>query len=760
VQLLVVDDAQLLPPSTVHYVDDLLLREPRALRVMLLSRWDLAFNRLVPELLGDLSAIRGGVFQLEPAEAAVLIAHHARTTSPAVAQAVMTRTQGWCAAVVLTAKAVGASPDPEAHAQGLRREATGLDRVASEVFAALTPRQRHLLLCTVGEGTLSALSAVQVTGDAEAVHVLQQMESLGLLVTRLGDDAYRIHPLLGEVARRRLVAGGVEVVRAKSTVLRAIRLDLAQGEVSTPFHRLLGIGETEQAAAILEQHGVTLVLDGHRDWVRDFARHHPEEVEANPESWLCVALAWWLHGDTAKARHWLERIRVHEHRSGLTPEDSRCPRKVALVRLLQARFGDDSASEAITAARQLSAGPGSWEAADALQAALLCETGVALNRMGDLGEGRVALSAAVLAGRAGQLGELTAIALSHLALNQHMSGREHACLQVADEALAVLRTYPNPQPLTVRRSELARELALGQAEPWRSPGVDTTRGPSDPDSTSEFWHSVLRSRANLFAGSVPSAERVLDIVLDTPTLPRHLRVSGLVERVLQAGLASDRPALARIGEALRILGAEGEGALAGALRADLLGNQPGADALLRRAVTHATTMQPPTAAIALVCRAQLLDARGEKREALALLTAAVTSTEMRRTVLPFLGWLRHGTPVRSLLEGLAPSFPSSWLCELVVASHVHPDLSTLLGPLTPTPYERSQTGDAVATTALSGRERAVLHGLARGSTYADIASDLVLSENTVKTHVSNLYRKLGVTRRSRALAVARSSGVL
>jgi hypothetical protein len=30
----------------------------------------------------------------------------------------------------------------------------------------------------------------------------------------------------------------------------------------------------------------------------------------------------------------------------------------------------------------------------------------------------------------------------------------------------------------------------------------------------------------------------------------------------------------------------------------------------------------------------------------------------------------------------------------------------------------------------------------------------------VKTHVSSLYRKLGVTRRSEALAIARSSGVL
>ncbi len=129
-------------------------------------------------------------------------------------------------------------------------------------------------------------------------------------------------------------------------------------------------------------------------------------------------------------------------------------------------------------------------------------------------------------------------------------------------------------------------------------------------------------------------------------------------------------------------------------------------------------------------------------------------------MVPFLGWLRHGTPVRTLLQRLDTVFRSSWVRELVLASNVHPDLATLLGPVTPTPHERTQAADAMATAALSGRERAVLHELARGSTYADIASNLVLSENTVKTHVSSLYRKLGVTRRSDALAVARSSGVL
>jgi len=54
----------------------------------------------------------------------------------------------------------------------------------------------------------------------------------------------------------------------------------------------------------------------------------------------------------------------------------------------------------------------------------------------------------------------------------------------------------------------------------------------------------------------------------------------------------------------------------------------------------------------------------------------------------------------------------------------------------------------------------VLFALAHGSSYADIAESLVITENTVKTHVSSLYAKLGVTRRSHALRAARAARLI
>jgi DNA-binding CsgD family transcriptional regulator len=78
-------------------------------------------------------------------------------------------------------------------------------------------------------------------------------------------------------------------------------------------------------------------------------------------------------------------------------------------------------------------------------------------------------------------------------------------------------------------------------------------------------------------------------------------------------------------------------------------------------------------------------------------------------------------------------------------------------PAAPGPAAAADPAGAV--DALSPREREILALLARGLSNKELARALSLSENTIKTHLANLYAKLGVGRRTQALVVAQRLGI-
>jgi putative nucleotidyltransferase with HDIG domain len=61
---------------------------------------------------------------------------------------------------------------------------------------------------------------------------------------------------------------------------------------------------------------------------------------------------------------------------------------------------------------------------------------------------------------------------------------------------------------------------------------------------------------------------------------------------------------------------------------------------------------------------------------------------------------------------------------------------------------------------LSPREADVLRSLASGKVYKQIASDLGLSTSTIRTHLHNMYRKLGAADRAQAVLIATERGWL
>ena len=102
-------------------------------------------------------------------------------------------------------------------------------------------------------------------------------------------------------------------------------------------------------------------------------------------------------------------------------------------------------------------------------------------------------------------------------------------------------------------------------------------------------------------------------------------------------------------------------------------------------------------------------------------------------------------------EGHAPLLAQ--ICTLAARARI-PLQTPSAAPPVPDPAE------TLAPYGLTGRELAVLRLLAAGRTNAQIGAELYISPKTAGVHVTNILRKLGVTNRVQAAALAERAGLL
>jgi LuxR family transcriptional regulator, maltose regulon positive regulatory protein len=154
----------------------------------------------------------------------------------------------------------------------------------------------------------------------------------------------------------------------------------------------------------------------------------------------------------------------------------------------------------------------------------------------------------------------------------------------------------------------------------------------------------------------------------------------------------------------------------------------------------------------------------QEQEALAALSEAVGLAEPEGYIRSFVD---EGAPMENLLSKLRAQErkqgPTPYL-DTVLASFSssvfprkehHPEL-----PASPPGLRLTHEQPHALLDPLSAREQEVLHLLEQGASNQEIAEALVVTDATIKYHVSNILSKLQVRNRTQAVARARSLGLL
>lgn len=754
---LILDDYHVIQNKVIHVaVGHLLDYAPINLHMVILSRTDPPFQLSRLRVSGQLAEVRMEHLRFSTEEAAEFL--H-RTAGLQLSQddivALTDRTEGWAAGLQMAAISMRGRTDPSAFVSAFAGSHRFVfDYLLEQVLDRQPPAVRDFLLKTSVLERLSAplCDAVAET-DGSARGMLDALERANLFLTSVDDERawYRYHHLLSDLLRLLLE----QEHPGLSTELhhRASHWFESQGLLSESLQHALVAGDMELVAHIVSGNVLFLVEnDEAAKTLRQIEAVPINEVIARP--WLGIARAWALGAaQVQKSKEVLEAVEACLANLADRDEARRLRGHIAAARayvfslqgdrnntIAQAQLADDLLPSDETAVRAMNLTV--WgdirtddrkhdpEALPMLERALE----LALQA----GKPHVAMTAA------------SAIASANLHL-----GRFHEIERVCRQALLIADGYERRYQRSLSATAgvyalLARVLAEWcdneQAVALARRGLLLSERWGQADT--EVICLNYLGRALALANDWDQARLVCERAdrLAHKISPWFYQSS--VTFNLNSLLDVEMPDPQEVADRRRLV--EESGALHTELiQARLLLR----DGLPDKALTALDEVRSPVERHSfdhpwiLGLRALAFHAKGDERQALDSLREALILGEPENRIATF---LREGAPMEGLLRnGRARSIGPRFTKRLLAAFDAR---------------HRREARPALVTDGLveplSGRELEVLHHLDGPLSTPEIAEELVVSANTVRTHIKSIYGKLGAHGRSAAVRRARELSLL
>jgi LuxR family maltose regulon positive regulatory protein len=750
--VLILDDLHEVTSEEVHEgLRSLISRPPPSLTIVATTRhdppWPLARLRLAG-LLGELSP-RDLAF--DDAEAAALFTRLGVDISADQVGEMVLRTGGWPAGLRLAALDLKTSDDVPTAVKAFSGVAHSVSAyLASEVIDALPGELVSFLEAISTTDLVCAELADALTGQDDGAQRLAELAASHLFVQALdhpGSCWYRIHRLMLDMLRARPIAERVQRDRHRRAAEWLRRADMPLEALRAAIRASLWA----LAADVVASQLMTIVLRGSPRAVERVLADVPHLVLLErPELAVALAGAVASQGRQAGVHALLDAARA---RSGVLGPMRRARLKILLdiVEGAHARAQGDL-DGSVRAYRSVPLDVSALARVGIADAHMVPV--VALNNLGtaelwsgDAAGAAVHLHEAAEARTSGpSLPQINAVA--HLALLACARGELDLAETRARDAVEAARAGGWPRAVQVApaylalatvaldRDELDRAdewfVSLAEEETVREPHVRLAR-------------SLLLARRRERVGDLGGALSELRTVTADGTAWRPPRPLAERRALTEARLLALDGHVDAAGVLLDALGPActeaGRVALA-ALQLRLERSGPTEiTALVDSTVTAGT---PRTSVDATVVAALAAEVAGDAPRASTLLDRALliaATISLRRPFLtePALVPLLH----RAVAQG-------------GVTGRFAEDLIARLAPDAPRDVARRRA----AVRPLTERELTALHYLAGTLSNAEIAAELYVSVNTVKTHQRSVYRKLGAKGRRDAVRIARSLGLL